>query len=71
MLSYSIFFYHILKINSRNIVTINLLVVTSMAMLMVVYWRIMFGNVRAVVNGTTGAVEQSLAYYPYGGAMAI
>ncbi|GEM_PF-2471971 len=40
-------------------------------MLMVVYWRIMFGNVRAVVNGTTGAVEQSLAYYPYGGAMAI
>ena len=28
------------------------------------------GNVRAVVNGSTGAVEQTIAYYPYGSIIA-
>ena len=28
------------------------------------------GSNRAVVNGTTGAVEQTVAYYPYGGVIA-
>lgn len=28
------------------------------------------GNNRAVVNGTTGAIEQTVAYYPFGGVIA-
>lgn len=28
------------------------------------------GNVRAVTNGSTGAIEQAVAYYPYGGIIA-
>ncbi|MDE6018001.1 MAG: RHS repeat-associated core domain-containing protein [Muribaculaceae bacterium] len=28
------------------------------------------GNNRAVINGTTGAVEQTVAYYPFGGVIA-
>lgn len=31
------------------------------------YTRDYLGNVRAVTNASTGAVEQALAYYPYGG----
>ena len=30
----------------------------------------MLGNNRAVINGTTGAVEQTIAYYPFGGVIA-
>ncbi len=28
------------------------------------------GNNRAVINGSTGAIEQTIAYYPYGGVIA-
>ena len=34
------------------------------------YTRDCQGSNRAVVNGTTGAVEQTVAYYPYGGVIA-
>ena len=34
------------------------------------YTRDYQGSNRAVVNGTTGAVEQTVAYYPYGGVIA-
>ncbi|MDE6018093.1 MAG: hypothetical protein K2G85_04695 [Muribaculaceae bacterium] len=30
----------------------------------------MLGNNRGVINGTTGAVEQTVAYYPFGGVIA-
>lgn len=33
------------------------------------YTQDYLGNNRAVVNGTTGAVEQTIAYYPYGGVI--
>ena len=34
------------------------------------YTQDYLGNNRAVVNGSTGAIEQTVAYYPYGGMIA-
>ena len=34
------------------------------------YTQDYLGNNRAVVNGSTGAIEQTVAYYPYGGVIA-
>ena len=34
------------------------------------YTQDYLGNNRAVVNGSTGAIEQLIAYYPYGGVIA-
>ncbi len=34
------------------------------------YTQDYLGNNRAVVNGSTGAIEQTIAYYPYGGVIA-
>ncbi|MBO5507853.1 MAG: RHS repeat-associated core domain-containing protein [Bacteroides sp.] len=34
------------------------------------YTQDYLGSNRAVVNGTTGAIEQTVAYYPYGGVIA-
>lgn len=34
------------------------------------YTRDYLGNNRAVINGTTGAIEQTVAYYPFGGVIA-
>lgn len=34
------------------------------------YYTQDFGNNRAVINGSTGAIEQTVAYYPYGGIIA-
>ena len=31
------------------------------------YTQDYLGNNRAVINGSTGAIEQTVAYYPYGG----
>ena len=35
-----------------------------------IYTRDHLGNNRAVINGSTGAIEQTTAYYPYGGIIA-
>ncbi|MDE6547932.1 MAG: hypothetical protein K2L22_02945, partial [Muribaculaceae bacterium] len=34
------------------------------------YTQDYLGNNRAVINGSTGAIEQTVAYYPYGGVIA-
>ncbi len=34
------------------------------------YTQDYLGNNRAVINGSTGAIEQTMAYYPYGGVIA-
>ncbi len=34
------------------------------------YTQDYLGNNRAVINGSTGAIEQTIAYYPYGGVIA-
>ncbi|MDE6481143.1 MAG: RHS repeat-associated core domain-containing protein [Muribaculaceae bacterium] len=34
------------------------------------YTQDYLGNNRAVINGSTGAIEQTVAYYPYGGIIA-
>ncbi len=34
------------------------------------YTQDYFGNNRTVINGSTGAIEQTVAYYPYGGVIA-
>ena len=34
------------------------------------YTQDYLGNNRAVINGTTGAIEQTIAYYPYGAVIA-
>ena len=34
------------------------------------YTQDYLGNNRAVINGTAGAIEQTVAYYPYGGVIA-
>ncbi|MDE7349561.1 MAG: hypothetical protein K2N25_00710, partial [Muribaculaceae bacterium] len=34
------------------------------------YTQDYLGNNRAVINGTTGAIEQTVAYYPFGGVIA-
>lgn len=34
------------------------------------YTKDYLGNNRAVINGSTGAIEQTIAYYPYGGVIA-
>ncbi len=33
------------------------------------YTQDYLGNNRAVINGSTGAIEQTVAYYPYGGVI--
>ena len=33
------------------------------------YTQDYLGNNRAVINGSGGAIEQSIAYYPYGGVI--